>query len=299
MLVCIPPSWAENQKTYPTLTEIPETLKLTGHGTVKRIIDPLHIELNDGRIIYLTELDIPDLYGPETGDISFEGKKLLTELFQNETIHIYQLRHNTEARTNRMGHQVAHIARQEDDLWAQGALLRNGLARVRTTLTYRDLAKEMLTIENTAREVSLESTDNQNKEELPYSLWKNPEYQIHTPETALKAQHRYQVIEGKIKKVATVKNVIYLNFGDNWRTDFTVTLDSKARRLFSREGLSPLEWQGKTIRVRGWLDEYNGPYITLDHPERIEFIETEPASPSREMSTNPLKEPENALPKSF
>jgi len=32
-------------------------------------------------------------------------------------------------------------------------------------------------------------------------------------------------------------------------------------------------YQGKTIRVRGWIKKFNGPLIEASHPEQIEILE--------------------------
>jgi micrococcal nuclease len=290
---------AQDRSSFPTLKEedIPTNLKFIDLALVKKVIDPYRMELDDGRIIYLAGIDVPDMDSYDAGPISVTAKELLSDLFVGRNVRIYQLRQNTEARINRMDHHIAYLIDEKDNIWAQGALLSRGLARVRTTLLYRDLADEMLALEKEARKMA-KTPENDENEGLPVNLWRNEENQIYTPETVLDAPHRFQIVEGKILKVATVKNMIYLNFGADWKKDFTVTMDSSARRLFSKEGYNPLSWTGKTVRIRGWIDEYNGPYIELDHPQRIEFIEPTD-SLQNEPHNTPLKEPENALPDAF
>jgi hypothetical protein len=82
----------------------------------------------------------------------------------------------------------------------------------------------------------------------------------------------WQIVEGKVESVATKNNRTYINFGKDWRTDFTVSIKSGDKRDFSKRGINPLDWGGKHIRVRGWLDEYNGPYIQINHPESVEIL---------------------------
>jgi hypothetical protein len=69
-----------------------------------------------------------------------------------------------------------------------------------------------------------------------------------------------------------VRKRTYLNFGADWRSDFTITIAPKDRRLFEADGIDPLIYQGKRVRVRGWLKSYNGPLIDATHPEQIEVI---------------------------
>ncbi len=65
----------------------------------------------------------------------------------------------------------------------------------------------------------------------------------------------------------------YLNFGEDWKTDFTIYLSPRTRRLFEREGLDIEDFEGHVVRVRGWLDSYNGPEIEATHPEQIEVLD--------------------------
>jgi micrococcal nuclease len=44
------------------------------------------------------------------------------------------------------------------------------------------------------------------------------------------------------------------------------------RKRFAGAGLDPGEYQGKMVRVRGWIESRNGPHITLAQPEQIEVI---------------------------
>ncbi len=255
---------ADNQ-TYPTIIPAPQILKKTGTGMVTRIIDPLRMELDNGKIIELSGLDIPDLYQREPGEISFAAKNLIEKLFLNKKVNIYQSQNQNAARVNRMGYDLAHITLFENNLWAQGALIANGLARVRTTLDMRELASDMYLLEQASWEYIPEN-------DTPY-IWRDSKYKVTMTDDLKTFSEDFYIIRGTIKQTAVKNNRIYLNFGDNWRNDFTVGIDSDARRLFSKEGFQPIDWANKTIRVRGWMRDYNGPYIEVDHPEQIEFIE--------------------------
>ena len=87
-----------------------------------------------------------------------------------------------------------------------------------------------------------------------------------------------QLVEGKVLKAARIKGRVYLNFGDDWKTDFTVTIGVPARRMFREAGTDPLSLEGKRIRVRGWLKRYNGPMIAATHPEQIEVVANQDAT---------------------
>mgnify|MGYP005840655051 FL=1 len=66
---------------------------------------------------------------------------------------------------------------------------------------------------------------------------------------------------------------IYLNYGENWRTDFTVEIPTEFLDLFSREGIDPLKnYTNKNLLVRGRLKPVNGVLITATHPEQIRVL---------------------------
>ena len=77
---------------------------------------------------------------------------------------------------------------------------------------------------------------------------------------------------GVVRDAAKVRERIYLNFGADFRTDFTVSIDRRDWRTFDRAGVDPLALEGAKIEVRGWLVSRNGPMIEVTHPEQIEPI---------------------------
>ena len=73
----------------------------------------------------------------------------------------------------------------------------------------------------------------------------------------------------------------YLNFGRNWRTDFTVTISPQDMKSFKADGIDPRKYAGKVIRVRGWIERLNGPEIEVAVPEAIQVL---PGSSARRPS---------------
>ena len=83
----------------------------------------------------------------------------------------------------------------------------------------------------------------------------------------------FQLIEGRVREVAVVRKRAYLNFGEDWRTDFTISIAPRDRRRFLADGIDPMGYQGQRVRVRGWLRHYNGPLVDVTHPEQIEILD--------------------------
>jgi hypothetical protein len=68
---------------------------------------------------------------------------------------------------------------------------------------------------------------------------------------------------------------VFLNFGYKWRTDFTISIVPDVRKIFARAGLNVVDLGRKTVRVRGWVEEWNGAHIKLEQPERLEILDRE------------------------
>ncbi|GAA0611645.1 MULTISPECIES: hypothetical protein [Thalassospira] len=87
--------------------------------------------------------------------------------------------------------------------------------------------------------------------------------------TARDAIGRFAVIDGKIRSIEHQEWRSYLNFGSNWREDFTIALDATLRDAFANgEDFQDIlqDWVGQEIRVRGVIENRGGPYIALENP---------------------------------
>lgn len=78
-----------------------------------------------------------------------------------------------------------------------------------------------------------------------------------------------QLVEDRVQRVSGNDRYVYLNFGADWRTDFTVRLD---RRTIDAIGFDPADLEGKKLRVRGVLQESRGPLIDVSSLKQIELL---------------------------
>jgi hypothetical protein len=113
--------------------------------------------------------------------------------------------------------------------------------------------------------------------------WGEGSFTIRSPDPDPLAQHldSAQIIEGRVVAIGEARNGrLYLNFGMNWRTDFTVSLNREDRERFEAAGLyDPASLEGADVRVRGWLYAENGPMIHVQSPWQIEVLDApEPAA---------------------
>lgn len=158
---------------------------------------------------------------------------------------------------DRYGRLLAHI--YVGGQWVQGVMLDRGMARVYSFADNRALVPDMLALEAQARG-------------RRQGIWGDSWYALRNPENLDQLIGTFQLVEGVVFDAATVRGRTYLNFSEDWRQDFTITLDKKAFALFRDAGIDPLSFKNKAIRVRGWLNKRNGPMIEVTHPEQIELL---------------------------
>jgi endonuclease YncB( thermonuclease family) len=233
-----------------------EPLVPAGTARVAEVVDGDTVALDDGRQVRLVGLQAPKLPlgrpGFPTWPLAEEAKAALEGLVLGRTV---ELRHGG-ARRDRHGRALAHLYR-DDGLWVQGEMLGRGLARVYTFADNRALAADLYARERAARAAGR-------------GIWGHSFYALRTPETVGRDVGTFQVVEGRVVKAARVKGTVFLNFGPDWRTDFTARIAGGALKLFAGTGVDPLALEGRTVQLRGWVSSRDGPMIELTHPEQIE-----------------------------
>ena len=244
--------------TAETVPDALAALPASEIARVTEIVDGDTVVLADGRQVRLVGIQAPKLPLGRAGfaawPLSAEAKAALAALCLGREVRLaYGGR-----RGDRHGRVLAHLV-DASGAWIQGALLAAGMARVYSFADNRALVPEML-----AREAAARANGR--------GIWADPFYAVRTPEEAGRFLGRFELIEGRVQDVATVRGRVYLNFGADWRSDFTATLAPPVRRLFDSEGIDPQVYRGRIVRVRGWLDSFNGAMVEITHPEQIEVI---------------------------
>ncbi|MDH3738653.1 MAG: thermonuclease family protein [Alphaproteobacteria bacterium] len=248
----------------PTLAQerLPQGFAALNRGdgaVVREIVDGDTVILDDGRQVRLVGIQAPKLplgrKNFEKWPLADEAKTALSELVLGRRV---TLGYGGQ-RQDRHGRELAHLF-TDDGLWVQGSLLELGFARVYTFADNRSLADRMLDAERAARQ-------------LTQGIWQHPYYAILDTQAAPDHTGRYSLVEGRVLKTATVRGRVFLNFGKDYRTDFTITISGKNLKSFERGGIIPQDYAGRCVRVRGWLRWSNGPMIEITHPEQIEVLE--------------------------
>lgn len=234
-------------------------------ATITKVIDATTLYASNKKIFRLDGVRIPDQFVPEDFASPFHDKALalMQDEFENKNIRLYIPRSLREFPENRFEHKLGQIIREDNKLWAQKFLLENGLALAWPSPYTTEIWPLLLMAEKVAKESQI-------------GLWARENgFSIQSPETVEPDAYKLQIVEGEIYKLASVKNQLYLNFGENWRTDFTVTVPAELRKEYASRGYNMTNWQGKKIRVRGFVEEYNGPMIKITYADQIELIEEE------------------------
>mgnify|MGYP003672086217 FL=1 len=151
----------------------------------------------------------------------------------------------------------------------QEKLVAGGLARVMPQKRARDCLAALLASEADARQARR-------------GLWRDPAFALREAVDVAgltRDEGHYVLVEGTVTDASNRQGRIYINFGADWRTDFTVTVEPADARLFADEitnvvaGEVPV-FVGRRVRVRGFLTRYNGPGIRVTVPEQIEVLAT-------------------------
>lgn len=239
--------------------QVPAGLEAGETAAAVEIVDGDTLVLDSGRQVRLVGIQAPKLPLGRTGFVAWplaeEAKAALSQLALGRRLTLaYGGR-----REDRHGRNLAHLF-DESGVWIQGAVLDRGMARVYSFADNRALVAEMLAREDAARRVGR-------------GIWAERFYAVRTPDEAARYIGGFELVQGRVYDVAEVRGRTYVNFAADWRTDFTITIDAKARRLFADAGVAPDSYRGRIVRVRGWLKSYNGPMIEATHPEQIEVID--------------------------
>lgn len=229
-------------------------------GQVTTVVDGDTIVLDTGVEVRMVGIQAPKLplgrQGFKAWPLADESKTTLEALVRDRRFTPYF----GGQRIDRHGRALAHLV-SDNGIWLQGEMLRLGMARVYSFPDNTALVPQMLALEQTARDGR-------------FGIWSHPFYAVRTTQQTHDLIGTFQLVEGTIVDAANVRGTVYLNFGADWRTDFTIRIDRKAVRAFRMAGLDPTTWTGVNIRVRGWLHNRNGPMIDASHPEQIEQLST-------------------------
>lgn len=231
-------------------------------AVVEAVIDGDTLVLADGTVVRLAGIAAPKppLGRPRSKPwpVAVAATRALDGMARGARVRLYYVGGRDELRVDRHGRHLAQLVRG-DGLWLQGALLGRGLARVEDFHGAPGPVADMLAIEARARDAGV-------------GIWRHYFYRVRDHQEAGRFIGTYQLVEGVVFAVARQRNRTYVNFTADWHTDFTIVLSKKVLRLFKRAAIDPGDFAGRPVRVRGWVESWNGPAIKASHPGQIELL---------------------------
>jgi endonuclease YncB( thermonuclease family) len=224
------------------------TDKALGESRVAAIEDARTLRLADGRAVRLA--------GIEWGLTAEEARAALSDLALDRTVSL-----KGAGTRDRYGRIYAFPIVSGSETPIQYALLDRGLAVTGTRIGDPACRRALLQREQAARASRL-------------GIWGSGVYRLHQaddPQAILGDLGRFAIVQGRVLSVRESGNTIYVNFGRRWSEDFTVTIAKRAEPAFMSAGIPPKSLAGRTIRVRGVIEERSGPWIEATAADQFDW----------------------------
>ncbi len=255
-----------------TAATAPCLLPTTRSNTVTDIIDARTLKLDDG-----TQLRLASILGPTPYDSPSAPKKwpdeataidALTRRVLGKNIAISLERTSRDRYGRRVGQGLLINATDSpaaniENNWLQALAVRAGEVRVALTPAIDEACATLLLA------IEAEATTARR------GLWRLALYnakRADAPDQLLRYRSTFQIVEGTVIRVAPGRSAVYLNFGTNWKRDFTAKFSRPALRRANIRLNILKRITKRTVRIRGWIEKRNGPLITLWRPEQIELL---------------------------
>lgn len=223
-------------------------------GRVEAILDATTLRLEGGAELRLAGVEPV----PPSNTIAEAAMADLAALALGQ---IVEVRHGAVER-DRYGRLVGHVyvSRADGSFWLQAALAMAGDARVEGYADDTACLGELLAAERVARDARL-------------GLWPaHPPLAADDPALRI-LDDGFALVEGILLSIGRRERTVYLNFGDDWSTDYTVSMTAAVAAAIEAAG-GPLDaLVGQGIRIRGWLTQRDGPWIRVDHAAQIEILD--------------------------
>ncbi|MCK4810171.1 MAG: thermonuclease family protein [Candidatus Omnitrophica bacterium] len=230
------------------------------HIKVVEVIDGDTVKLQGGRLLCYIGIDTPEIRMKENGRWIYKPKPFALESknFNRQLVEGKHVRVEFDLeKTDKYGRLLGYVF-LEDDTFVNARLLKGGYAVLYTyppNVKYADL---FIARQREARESKK-------------GLW--GAYSTVSQNKAHEFIGQIRTVRGKVLDTYRSKKCIFLNFGRNYKTDFTVVIFKNSWEYFEDKGIDPLTfYKGRIVEVTGRIKEYNGPEIIVNIPREIRVI---------------------------
>ncbi len=138
----------------------------------------------------------------------------------------------------------------EDNIWLNAELIKNGLAILSGNHTGNKNFSYLLKQENMARNKNIGG-------------WANGDFKIYNAQPYDGGINKFAIVEGIVLQVKKINQRIYINFDNDWRTDFSIGIKKPLWEKFKNIGIDATDLAKKHITIRGWVRQYNGAYMEI------------------------------------
>lgn len=233
---------------------------------VTQVAEPASLALDDGSELKLASVLLPskrDVAGDaETWPAQVEAMSALRGLVEGRTITIAADGQFRDRYDRRVGHAFATTGAAQP-MWIQAALVDGGQARVAPLPGETQCASDLYAREAVARAKRV-------------GLWSNPAYDIRDARNTRALRSllgTFQIVEGWVVGVGGGRGrEMFLNFGPDWRWDFTAGIDLRGGSEREAVAQRLRQLNGRLVRVRGFLERRNGPFMALNSIHSIEEL---------------------------
>lgn len=243
---------------------LPCGLAFDGDGTVVRIPDAETLELDTGTVVRLIGALAPRAFDADAVAGTWPAERQAMAFMNDRVLgKRVRLAYGLDRRRDRYGRALAHVFVDASPApqWLQADVIEAGLARAYGVPGNFACAADLILREHFARDASR-------------GVWATQSYAtIDAFRTGdlMRARNRFVRVKGRVANVTETATGTYINFGTDWRSDFTAWIAKPVLKKNSRltERLKTLD--GTTVFVRGWIERRNGPMIAIDDESQIEF----------------------------
>ncbi|MBN1573968.1 MAG: thermonuclease family protein [Deltaproteobacteria bacterium] len=220
---------------------------------VKEVIDGDTIVLSDYRTVRYIGIDAPESGGLKPVEYyGIEAKKINKKLTEGKEV---RLEADLE-RTDNYGRTLAYV--YVDDMFVNLRLVELGAA---VALPYPPNLKHYGELSHKMEIARKEGR----------GIWADVNRWVIPAEDAGRHIGLSKTVVGRVKRTEDKGFGVFLNFGEDFSTDFTVFIPANNLQYFKDEGIGDpaSKYRGKVVETTGTIRERNGPSITVRHPGQI------------------------------
>ena len=147
----------------------------------------------------------------------------------------------------------------DDGTWLQVEMLNRGLARVNIAADRVECASELYEAEAQARTARA-------------GLWSLSVYAIRPTNSLTSDVGTFQLVEGRVVSAEVRDGRAWLGFGTGLSGDFSAVIVPEDLKRYRAMGVDPRGYAGKTVLLRGIVQNLSGPAIAVANPVQVQVI---------------------------